>query len=341
MQGKAIIVKSLSGPENCVIDCENSGRGFYIHEGEGRDTVISGFTIKNGNAGANYYGGAIYCKNLSDSVSSTPTIENCIIKNNTADDGGGIACLYTGATVTNCQIINNHSTYGGGIFSLWPRLERDDLFVVNSIISGNHASDEGGGVWFYKLPFGGAHLEVTNATIANNVANDGGGVYLGECTQEIITNSVMWGNTTNNMAVYNCNPIITHSAGTGYTGEGNIEEDPLFMSTTDPDPENWNLRLQPGSPCIDTGSNSVAGIPDKDIDGKPRFIDGDGDEYMTAQVDMGAYEYGDICECDFLKDLDTDGEDLIGYLNDPGSLDLSILAEDFGRDNCPNYEFTP
>ena len=29
LQGKTITVKSLNGPENCVIDCENSGRGFY------------------------------------------------------------------------------------------------------------------------------------------------------------------------------------------------------------------------------------------------------------------------------------------------------------------------
>ena len=34
-------------------------------------------------------------------------------------------------------------------------------------------------------------------------------------------------------------------------------------------------------------------------------------------------------------------EDLVDYINDPGSLNLSILAGDFGRDNCPNYQFTP
>lgn len=77
LQGKTITVKSLNGPENCVIDCENSGRGFYIHQREGRDTVVSGFTIKNGNAGD--YGGAIYCT-YGGNFSSTPTIENCILK---------------------------------------------------------------------------------------------------------------------------------------------------------------------------------------------------------------------------------------------------------------------
>ncbi|MHC4501634.1 MAG: hypothetical protein ACYS21_21310 [Planctomycetota bacterium] len=32
--GKAITVRSESGPENCIIDCENSGRGFYFDDGE-------------------------------------------------------------------------------------------------------------------------------------------------------------------------------------------------------------------------------------------------------------------------------------------------------------------
>ena len=210
LKGKTITVKSLNGPENCVIDCENSGRGFYIHQGEGRNTVVSGFTIMNGNVSD--YGGAIFCYFYSNSASSTPTIDNCIIKNNIAGShGGGIACLYTGVTVTNCQIINNTSTWGGGISSLFPRFERDNLVVINCIIIGNTASDEGGGISFYKLPFTGAYFEVTNSTITGNAADDGGGIYLGECTEEIVTNTILWGNTLGNIVVSNCSPIVTYS----------------------------------------------------------------------------------------------------------------------------------
>jgi hypothetical protein len=64
---------------------------------------------------------------------------------------------------------------------------------------------------------------------------------------------------------------------------------------------------------------------------------------MTATVDMGAYEYGDICECDSdtPMDLDTDGLDLADYISNPGSYEVSTLAEDFGRADCPYYQYTP
>jgi hypothetical protein len=32
--GKAIVVMSENGAENCIIDCEGSGRGFNFHSGE-------------------------------------------------------------------------------------------------------------------------------------------------------------------------------------------------------------------------------------------------------------------------------------------------------------------
>ena len=32
--GKRITVRSENGPENCIIDCEADGRGFYFHSGE-------------------------------------------------------------------------------------------------------------------------------------------------------------------------------------------------------------------------------------------------------------------------------------------------------------------
>jgi hypothetical protein len=60
----------LSGnPDDTVIDCENGGRGFYLHSGEGPDTVISGLTIRN-------------CK---------------------ATDGAGVMCFGAAPTVSNCK----------------------------------------------------------------------------------------------------------------------------------------------------------------------------------------------------------------------------------------------
>ncbi|MBD3184015.1 hypothetical protein GF312_17155, partial [Candidatus Poribacteria bacterium] len=48
--GKSIEVKSENGPENCIIDCQGLGgrRGFYFHNGEDENSIVKGFTIRNG-----------------------------------------------------------------------------------------------------------------------------------------------------------------------------------------------------------------------------------------------------------------------------------------------------
>ena len=38
--GKAVVLASEKGPEKCVIDCQNQGRAFYFHNGEGPDSVV-------------------------------------------------------------------------------------------------------------------------------------------------------------------------------------------------------------------------------------------------------------------------------------------------------------
>jgi len=76
-------------------------------------------------------------------------------------------------------------------------------------------------------------------------------------------------------------------------GEGNIDQDPLLVDPGGVDGivgnEDDNLRLLPGSPCVDAGDNSA--VPPTvivDLDGRPRIIDGNGDGMSI--VDMGAYE---------------------------------------------------
>ena len=82
--GKAITVKSAAGdPTFCIIDCEDDGRGFYFHSGEGPDSVVSGLTITNGRVDSDSpgdgFGGGILCEGA-----SSPTIVDCVIRGNRA-----------------------------------------------------------------------------------------------------------------------------------------------------------------------------------------------------------------------------------------------------------------
>ena len=105
--GKAITVKSENGPVTTIIDCEDSGGGFYFHNGEGNDSVVSGFTIVNGQA---LKGGGIFCD------SASPTISNCVIQENSAASrGGGIYCYLASPIIDNCTIMDNEAGQGGGI----------------------------------------------------------------------------------------------------------------------------------------------------------------------------------------------------------------------------------
>jgi hypothetical protein len=54
-------------------------------------------------------------------------------------------------------------------------------------------------------------------------------------------------------------------------------------------PTQGDYHLQQGSPSIDAGDNLAPNLPDTDIDGNPRVLDGDGNG--TAIVDMGVDEF--------------------------------------------------
>ena len=223
---KAIIIRSENGPDNCIIDCQNQGSGFYSEENdiEGPLAIIDGFTIVNGSA---QKGGAVCCYNY-----RSLTITNCIITNNNADSGwgGGIFCS-TGRTLnlSNCTVSNNSARTSGGIY-----LARyKDAEITNCTITGNTAmisgrgsSGSGGGISILD----GIYL-INNCTVNGNKAARGGGIDCEDATVRI-TNSITSGNMSGYDAggiyllnsvstVKNCS-IIGNKAGTSYSYGGGI-----------------------------------------------------------------------------------------------------------------------
>lgn len=124
--GRAIVVMSEGGPYNCTIDCQGSGRGVYFHSGESRNSVLYGFTIKNGN---NTYGGGINVTN------SSPIVKRCIIFSNSGSYGAGIYVSGGSPDFIHCTIVQNSGYRGGAMYAT-----NSNMTVNSCIIASNTAS---------------------------------------------------------------------------------------------------------------------------------------------------------------------------------------------------------
>lgn len=197
-QGKRITVRSASGAAATIIDCgsptSTGRRGFYFHQGETADSILSGFTIRGGRiygtdipanplqwtqSALHPIGGGIYCE------FSSPTIAGCIIENCGAELGGGIGCVGGDPTIINCTIrdclagglgSSNTGGRGAGI----ALVGESNTTITNSVIRGNtNAYSSSWGAGLYVLH---SSAVVSGCTFSDNLAPGalrGGGAYCG------------------------------------------------------------------------------------------------------------------------------------------------------------------
>ncbi|MBN2590684.1 MAG: hypothetical protein JXA96_12545 [Sedimentisphaerales bacterium] len=189
-KGKAIIVKSQNGPNTSIIDCQASKdeyhRGFYFNNNEDANSILQGFTIKNGYTSG---GGGINCYRCS------PKIMDCIITKNTAYEGGGISVSsFSNSTVINCIISDNYAYIsGGGVYSSGYNMS--NTIFKNCIISGNNAGDYGGGIYT------NGNSTFSNCTIWGNISGRGGGGVTTSGGDSLIvnfSNCIIWKNINRN-----------------------------------------------------------------------------------------------------------------------------------------------
>ena len=191
-KGKAITLISENGPENCILDGESTRRIITFESGEDENTIINGFTIKNGGGGHNKGGGIIIDE-------SSPTIVNCIIEDNNASKfGGGIYLIHSSSLIDSCSIRNNNANNkGGGLYI------RDAAPIIkNCTIEENYSNSNGSGIYYQnnedtemlienceinsnesELKGGGIYIDegyptVVLTTFINNSANEGGAIYV-------------------------------------------------------------------------------------------------------------------------------------------------------------------
>jgi hypothetical protein len=264
-------------------------------------TISHCIITTNSSYNSYYGGGGIY------NDYSSPVISDCILSGNgAAGSGGGIYNHNSPLTISGCTFAGNSTAnYGGGaIYTEYSAVE-----ITNSVFSGNSAEQYiyGGGAIHDR---NGESLTITNCTFTNN---RNGGLLATRYVQTVypltITNSIFWAdglsgkeicmgsNCVKDQSIPYFDPLITFSdIQGGLSGTGNINLEPLFFDADGTDnvigtPDD-DLRLQPGSPCIDAGTSSNA--PAMDIKGTQRFdvpqIPNAGSG-VYPYYDMGAYEF--------------------------------------------------
>ena len=224
-KGKAITVQS-ENPEDpaivasTIIDPSTNGRGttdraFIFQSGEGRNSVLEGFTIQNAEAvepssrlplsgvpgtpgipGVSALGGAIACLN-----GSSPTIRRCIIKDSVADGSGGdgdpgVPDNDPLLTVLGGNGGNAAVAGGGGIYcdsTSSPLIEYCSITGCSVIANGGNGGD------------GEAPYDPDNPTAGgiggnggNAAANTfGGGIYCDAGSGAVVSNCIISNNTVN------------------------------------------------------------------------------------------------------------------------------------------------
>ena len=298
-KGKAIKLVSENGPDNCIIDCEGSGRGFYFHNGERQNSVIFGLTIKGGQVGTD--GGGIYC------TFSSPTITNCTISGNKcgvelwAVGGGGVYFEHSSATITNCTISGNGCSTGegGGIYC-----EHSSVTITNCTISENRGGDRGPGG---GISCRGSSLIITNCAIFNNRAGGnnvrGGGIFC-DNSSLIIINSTIFRNEARGGWVTSGGGIFYSSSSLtiiNSTFFGNMADLGGGICSWDSSATITNCILWDNIPNQISGVGTVTysdiqgGYPSEgNIDADPLFVDPkNGDYHLTSDspcIDTGTSE---------------------------------------------------
>jgi parallel beta-helix repeat protein len=308
--------------ESCIIEYGQTdypdlcGGGIYCLRSS---PAIVGCVIQKNHA--YQYGGGIYCEG------SSPLIEGNTLSNNSSGlsgdifsaidgSGGGIYLKDSSPRIANNILLKNKSGFIGSIFGgsgggISITGESSPLIVNNLIRENSAIEDAGGGVCCRS-----AGAVFYNNIFHNNTAigfiGSAGGMFADSATTVknciFLDNKWILTDVGEFASQIEGRPDVTFSnVQGGFTGEGNIDGDPLVVNASQGD-----FHLSPGSPCID------AGDPD------PEFNDLNG-----TRNDMGIYggPAGALATTDGVNtvELENSGPSGCSLRNFPNPFNLSTV----------------
>lgn len=229
----------------------NNGGGIYISHASPViiNCVVTENVSDNGGGGSGQGGGGI-CANHD----SHPTINDCIIYNNsTFGKGGGLVINdISQAVVQRCQIYDNYSELtGGGVF-----ISFAEPLIKNCTIYGNTSNLLGGGITVEA----DAIPVIKNTIISSNLGE--GGILIARSPDLILEYCDIFDNANGNIIGDTIPEFLGQLTTVNANGDScdifyNIFADPGFT-----DPLNKDFSLLPDSRCIDAGDPGGTYDPD-------------------------------------------------------------------------------
>ncbi|MCK4512702.1 hypothetical protein KAW64_13240 [bacterium] len=259
--GVSTVVRGLASRDETVIDCEGSGRGFYI--GGGAAPVIEDLMVTNGDTikGGGMYlegtsptlrnvrfvdnasidgGGGLYCRN------GSPALEDVLFDDNTADvQGGGMLCINSSASLIDVVFFRNAAQGSGGgmtcVFS--------SPSIAGTVFRRNSAGLGG------ALYCAASNPSITSCTMVENEGGMGSGIYCVDGAAPAIRHTIIAYGSPGE-ALY-CDGSVPYTALSCIYANGELNElcgdyttsilyvDPLFCDLADGD-----FTLCANSPCL-------------------------------------------------------------------------------------------
>ncbi|MEA1986798.1 MAG: choice-of-anchor Q domain-containing protein [Candidatus Marinimicrobia bacterium] len=297
--------------DNTIISASDSGSIVIFANNEDSTSVLMGFTLKNGKAlsNTNKNGGGIYCRN------SSPQLLNLNINKSYADSCGGGIYFYNSNAICKYISLTNDSAkiFGGGIYlknstqldtqititksgsennGAGFYIDNSNLVLSQSKITENSSTNSGAGIFIKN-----SILKTDNSLIADNKISSGNGsaIYSEKSQIELVNNTIANNNNSDELVLNTTNftsknsiiwetinvnsdsaTIIYSDIFGGWTGTGNLDKDPIFVSDT------LDYKLSDSSYCIGMGTNDINFSTDIDGNERPNPAD--------SYCDIGAYE---------------------------------------------------
>ena len=183
--GKSITLRGETGVDEqplAIIDGQGL-HGLFVVEAMSGNAAFENLVLANGHA---LKGGGMLVMG-----GNSPSLTNCTFRLNSAESGGGLYCNQSdGLDIQGCVFEENTAANDGGGICVD---HSTNLSITGSTFTANLAGDDGGGLLFR---FSTASLD--GCVVQGNVATDtGGGLDCSETGSVNLANTIICGNTTN------------------------------------------------------------------------------------------------------------------------------------------------